>query len=320
MGQFRADLKHFNEFSIVSNEWLQRRQRIIKRINEAVDYLNKLNTDTRTADIVGTSVSIAGGVVATAALLAVPFTGGLSACAVAAFAGGAQLTGTATSIGAHMLRGEFTKSCLEGLKSDLEKDKADLIEIQRLVATINDVMKGINRMLPILGKILRIGYTGFCFLLSEMKEKDRQKAWNKIKEIVGDDNLISFSNQMNPVAPSDVSQTLSNQTNWVTGISYTIRVINAFSNISMAVPPIGMWRGAGGVSGAVPTLGHCIAGGVAIGFNLLAIGLDIYHLVKIALEKKEPQYIQQLRDAVRLMEQQLEGHQLANFEENKKNA
>jgi len=312
--QLQQDLRQFNKFDSVTNGWCQRRLKLIDLLNGTADDLTELNENTRTADIVGTGVSIVAGVVAVAGLIAVPFTAGTSAAVRVAVAGGAQLTGTGTSLGAQIFNQELTKMRLEELQVILQRDAHDITEIQRIMSVINGAIKGINRFMPILGKIIRMGQAGVSFLLSDMSEKERAKAWGTIKQIIQNDDLITFTNRMANAHPSVGSQPQSSQNNLVTGLSYTFRFANSICNISMALPTVGVCRGAGGAAGAVPTVAKCVAGGVAVGLNVVAIGLDLYHLVKIASETRDPQYIQDLREAAKQIKTQLE-----NFKEDKKN-
>ena len=115
--------------------WRERRQKIIKQLNETADYLSQLHSGTKTADMIGTGVGVGGGILTL-------ITGGVGLVII----GSTQLVGRALSFGAQYYEEDKTRQRLEELQNDY-----------KMLRSIGDTMKRLNQFTTSLNKLIKAG-------------------------------------------------------------------------------------------------------------------------------------------------------------------
>ena len=296
-GQIKQDVRHVNEFIASSRQFIKTRKSLIVLLNTTANELEILLENTRTADIAGTTVSIIGGTLATGTLL---LTGGVSW--PIAVGGAAQLSGTVTSIVAQVHREKATKELLRQVREQLERHSKDVIEIKRLLHTLNQVSQRLNIFLPLLRQIVRIGFDSVKQLIkiaNKTEEITVDEALRLIKQIVGEANFVTFINNTNVDSDSENIKTSNDRTDSWTDEIYSLKSIVSLANIviPLVAPNILGFRQCASTAAettapAVTTM-KCVATTTLVLLNTLAIGCDAYHLVTI-LKKDHPRYIKDL--------------------------
>jgi len=308
-------------------------------LNDTADSLSQLHKNTLAFDVAGTSISILGGIVASIAV-----TGG--AALPSFLAGAGQAGGTVTSIFSQQYKETRTKEMLAELNDILKEDAEDMIEIRRLMKTFEQVEQRLNKFLPLLNKIVQIGIAAFEGLIniSEVgQEKAVIKAMHSIKNILSDDNVITFLNRQGSV-PSAGLRAPTNEKDWtseiyifkfVLGVANMalplitpsmlapVRCVGGLADTGASVAP-GILESAGGLahtgaSVAPNMLENAGASVAGTGFslkaakttfvllNVLAIGIDILHLVQVnEAGKRQERYIQQMREVAKELQSEVD--------------
>ena len=136
-------------------EWTKNHSKIIL-LREAADDLSKRHNNTTTADKVGTSASIAGNAIAMGGLVAMPFTGGMSASVALTAGSGTALTGSVTSAVAQLSNKILSNERIQLLKQELEENHQVYEKLGDFLIDINRVMRRLNQVIPLLGQLAKL--------------------------------------------------------------------------------------------------------------------------------------------------------------------
>ena len=112
------ELTNLKMLQDLSEEVFQERQRIIKKLRDMADYLEKTHADVLIADRVGTGVGIGSGLLVIGGLIAAPFTAGISLGLTIAGTTTGILSGI-TSAGANITGYILSENELASLKKEL---------------------------------------------------------------------------------------------------------------------------------------------------------------------------------------------------------
>ncbi|XP_046445338.1 uncharacterized protein LOC124194967 [Daphnia pulex] len=123
--------KGINNLERKTKEIHLERERIVKKLRDMADYLEKTHSDVLIADRVGTGVGIGSGLLFIGGLVAAPFTAGVSlALTTAATATG--IMGAITSAGANITGLVMTKNSLAPLQEKLDKHLKHIKDISSI--------------------------------------------------------------------------------------------------------------------------------------------------------------------------------------------
>jgi len=297
--QVSADFAHYNSIEITSQKWYKGGREIIQMLRQAADDLSKTHNNTNTADIVGTSASIAGNAIALGALAAMPFTGGMSVSVALTAGSGTALAGSLTSAGAQLSNKILSKQRIQLLKEKLEENHQDYKELRYLLIDINRVMRRLNQVIPLLGQLAKLTPSQWTTLFETAKRLCSSgwdpKNMESLKDLLLDENVVRFF--ASTFADSSIS--LGGIATFVIQSREPLRFA-----LNATVNGIGFYRGIGGLTDAAPL--SCSARNVQTGFHAVGLTLDIIHMIEICNRTGEPSYVQQLRDLADEMEEQLD--------------
>ena len=272
--QIKKDLREYNKLEESVRHWRERRLKIIKLLNETADHLSILHSGTKTADMMGTVVCVAGGILV--------FSGGVGLAVI----GSAQMVGSAVSFGAQYYEEDKTRQRLEELQYQLKQDGEDLVEIDKLLRTIGDTMKRLNQFTKSLHKLIKAGKNTMG------KEFFESGTLKPIDELLNDDGFMTFMNEDTKHSNTEQVPISARPDDWSMHI-FLLKMSNGVSLMNAA----GKNKGA-----LLEKEGGNFVPGVN---NMLALALDVYHLVEISLETREPKYIQELRDTANALQKQV---------------
>lgn len=159
------EINNLKDFRELSNEIINERKKIIKKLRKIADYLAKTNNDVLIADRVGTGVGIGSGVLFIGGLVAAPFTAGLS-LGLTATGTAAGVLGGITSAGANITGYFISKYHLTPLEKELEKHYEKL---QNLSSSTSKYLTYATRFRPMMEQLAKLSGNGWTALLATLQ-------------------------------------------------------------------------------------------------------------------------------------------------------
>jgi hypothetical protein len=160
------ELTNLKMLQDLSEKVFQERKRIIKKLREMADYLEKTHADVLIADRVGTGVGIGSGLLVIGGLVAAPFTAGISL--------GLTVTGTTTGVlsgvtsaGANITGYFLSKKKLTSLKKELGEH---LLHLEKLSSSDSKYLVRATRLRPTLEMLAKLSEEGWMLLLTTFQK------------------------------------------------------------------------------------------------------------------------------------------------------
>ena len=160
------ELTNLKMLQNLSEEVFQERQRIIKKLRDMADYLEKTHADVLIADRVGTGVGIGSGLLVLGGLVAAPFTAGISLSLTIAGTTTGILSGI-TSAGANITGYILSKKELTSLKNELGEH---LLHLEKLSSSDSKYLVRATRLRPTLEMLAKQSEQGWMLLLTTFQK------------------------------------------------------------------------------------------------------------------------------------------------------
>lgn len=299
----------------------ERRIGIINLLNRTADELTEINTLAQNAELIGATVSLVGG-------LTKLFSTWLSddestSDAIAKYSGYAEVAGAGISKFSHLYNEVESKKYLENLQRDLQRDAQDLAEIgdESMLENLENALKRLDRSEAFLSKLIQVGSIGQSVLNSSMSEDE---ALQKIKKMFEGDRVITgiINHLTNSINPTAIMEQLSEIGNAVTSsindnTSANIKEIDwvagASSLIETGMDVYRFGKQCNRISSMVPFMssdgdmrkrdnGRMPDSSMKNFVNGITVTMDAVRLIELCLDTKQPEYIQQIRDQAKNMQ------------------
>ena len=188
------ELTNLKMLQDLSEEVFQERQRIIKKLRDMADYLEKTHADVLIADRVGTGVGIGSRLLVLGGLVAAPFTAGISLSLTIAGTTTGILSGI-TSAGANITGYILSKKELTSLKNELGEH---LLHLEKLSSSDSKYLVRATRLRPTLEMLAKLSeqklmllFTTFQKLITHALNGDYAKI-NRLVDHVADPEIKSL--------------------------------------------------------------------------------------------------------------------------------
>lgn len=282
--------------------WGKRRKRIIDELNEAADYITTLHEVSRGVDIAGTSVSLLGASGAAVGAGAALFFS-TAPVSIPAF-GAITVVGGTVSAGSQLIRNGVTEERKNKLKKILEEDAKDIAVLGKLMETLDGALERLKNIETVLKYIFVFGQVGIKKLVADqLSVEETKKVLQTVDKIVNNDKFITYMATTVMTVTSAGINSMSDEIDWQLFIKFSAEIVTGLTTVAMG----------GRILEAV-TEAHCTLSLVkmssfVLAINVLTIGLDIYHLVKIGMESeqsKQPEIVNQIRETAKQLQKQLD--------------
>nr|CAH0100717.1 unnamed protein product [Daphnia galeata] len=312
------ELANLKMLQNLSEEVLQERQRIIKKLRDMADYLEKTHANVLIADRVGTGVGIGSGLSLIGCLAAAPFTAGISLGIMTIAGITFGILSGITSAGANITDYVLSKKELTSLKKELGEH---LLHLEKLSSSDSKYLVRTTRLRPTLEILAKLSVqrwklllTTFQKLITHALNGDNTKI-NQVVDHVADPEIKSLIDKLrlpfNAESLHDLAEKCSLIMRQICKIK---KAITAFLNYfkrpelaKLAMNYSGL-KAAGkmatsttieimsafkGTTMAMSKAARTAAG--AISATAIFIVVDVIHMVQICKETGETPTVQELR-------------------------
>lgn len=313
------ELTNLKMLQELSEDVFRERQRIIKKLRDMADYLEKTHNDVLIADRVGTGVGIGSGLLVIGGLVAAPFTAGISLGLTVAGTTTGILSGI-TSAGANITGYFLSKKELTSLKKELGEH---LLHLEKLSSSDSKYLVRATRFRPtleMLGKLCEQKWilllTTFQKLITHALNGDYAQISRAVNHVVDPEIKCLIQKLPLPLNPESLHALAEICTLLISQIRSIKQAIAAFLNYFKRpeVAKLAMiYTGSAAAARVTTTTGTAAAADLMSAFKgtpmvmskaartaagaltAVFIVIDVIHMVNICKETGETPTVQELR-------------------------